>query len=167
MRIPLPPPLQRDMYAGWDSGSITKKPMKDLEIKNVQKLAGMRTQAFNKIPFHCTAAVDVNDEYYQFEFKNIKDEVDLELHLYKMIHQINGFDVATIQIREIWAPNKVSEWYGPRHIKRIDIVSIDTFLMKLGHLCSEYVDYVKQKEYENSPWYNKFWVKTKEFINNI
>ena len=161
MRIPLPPPLQRDMYVGWDSGSTTTKPMKDLEIRNVQKLAGMKTLAFNKIPFHCTAAIDYNDEYYHFEFMNRKDEFDLELRLYKMIHQIHGFDVATIQVRQRFGAYKVSEWYGPRHIKRADIVSIDTFLMRLGHVCSEYMDYAKQKEYENSPWYNKFWVKTK------
>lgn len=170
------PILQRDMYAGWDSGLTTNpKPIKKLEIKNVQKLAGYITTSHpNKqyMKFLCTG---VNDRYdsYHFIFQHSKWHT-IEVSVLKTPHNyyddklqmnIKGY---TALIRHTERASVVSEWWDERpFLTQVGVQSKDEFLNAMGELCNRYVKHVEETKYNNRPWYNKFWDKTKEFINNI
>ncbi len=186
--IPIPPPipnrnmktqftpqLLRDMYAGWDSSAVSStKPMKKLKIENVDKLAGYITTSHPNKQHMKFVCVGVNERYdsYDFIFQHSKWHT-IEVSVLKDPHNHYDHNLSmriigyTALIRHVKDNHIVSEWWKERpFLTQTGVQSKDEFLKAMGELCNKYVEYVEETEFQNSPWYNKFWQKTKEFINN-
>lgn len=170
------PQLQRDMYAGWDSGAPPSKPMKELKIQNVQKLAGFATTKHPNSDYKrfLCASVSEKHESYNFIFHNAKWNT-IEVSVLKMPHNQYDHNLGmrivgyTALIRHIDRDTRVaSDWWKERpFLTQTGVQSKDEFLKAMGELCNRYMMYVNETEYKNRPWYNKFWDKTKEFIHSI
>lgn len=165
------------MYAGWDSSLVTNpKPVKPLKIQNVEKLAGYVTIShpnLEHMKFLCTG---VNDRYdsYHFIFQHSKWHI-IEVSVLKTPHNYYDHNINmrimgyTALIRHVERDTSgASEWWDERpFLTQTGVQSKDEFLKAMGELCNRYVKHVEETEFKNRPWYNKFWDKTKELINNI
>ena len=161
MYIPIPPP-------------ISKRNMKELKIQNVQKLEGYVTTSYHNDykKFICTSVTN-RYESYDFTFTNSKWHT-IQVSVLKMPHTYYDHHLATNHIgytaliRHSIEDDNVSEWWSERpFLTQIGVSSKDEFLRAMGELCNRYVKHIEETEYKNSPWYNKFWDKTKEFIHSI
>ena len=164
MRIPLPPPLQRDMYAGWDSGGATQQVMiKQLKIANYEKLEGAQTSKGWK----CLVSLEQPDSY-RFGFhrdltKDVACRVEMKLHR----EGVKLYDPYTFAVNEEFRVeiHYDNAWHGFGNIKKTDIAYKGNFLEQIEQICERYKEMALEDLYKKLPWYRKLIFKLYNFIN--
>ena len=171
MRIPMPPPLQRDMYAGWDSGG--SKPQKMLKIANIDKLVGAVTGPVS------TGWVCVNVKEYEHSYDmtfnslhpNSKITMFVKVGRQKQNWNVRGTEYI-VEIRQFIAGEKGSNSYSHSTPTAYGIgehllLRPKTFTSWLDNrLTAKRID-VEKELWKQLPWYQKFNQKVKEYINSI
>ena len=159
--------LQRDMYAGWDSGGSTKPPKK-LTIANIDKLVGMTTGIISN-GWVCNKATEYQD-IYDMLFNFIPGGSTMDVRIIRNgQYRSSSSDNYIIEIRQlIKDPNNPSAYY---HSKP-SAYGIDDSILGHPHRLTQWLHgklIEKKLETEaliwkNKHWYEKLWIGIRDFL---
>ena len=168
MRIPLPPPLQRDMYVGWDSGGTTQ-PVKTmtphLTIANYEKLEHAKTLN----GWRCNVSLEQNDSYRFGFYKDLAKDVGcrVEIMLSREGHRM--YDPYTFGNEDSYRVHVHYNgmWHPQGWIKKSKITHKTFFLNEIEDVCEKYKEIALKDFYSKLPWYKKIVYKVHNYINKV
>ena len=166
MRIQFTPQLQRDMYHGWDSSSSTI-PAQKLNIKNVDKLIGLKT-GISETHWMCIWADDKGDSY-EFLFKHNTRDISIEVNIFKN-KQVWNDKIYVKLIQRMPKTNTPTKMVSPVtsiEAHEFNFLTPKSFLgwvdRQLDNKLIETENYI----WKQTPLYKKVAIKFKDFINNM
>jgi hypothetical protein len=161
MRIQFTPQLQRDMYHGWDSSS-SAIPAQKLNIKNVDKLIGLKT-GISETHWMCIWADDKGDSY-QFLFKHNTKDISIEVNIFKT-KQVWNDKIYVKLIQNI--SHKTLPLISSVEAHEFNFLTSKAFLgwvdRQLDNKLIETENYI----WKQTPFHKKVAIKFKDFINNM
>lgn len=170
MRIPLPPPLQRDMMA-WDSGAYTP-PQKILKIANINKLVGAITGPISS-GWVCVKVAEY-EHSYDLTFNSLNPNSAITMFV-KVVREKQNWNVRgteyILEIRQCIKQEKGSAYYHstPTAYGISDgiLLKPNTFTNWLDNRLTAKRIEVETQLWKELPWYQKFKSKVKSYINAI
>jgi len=161
MRIQFTPQLQRDMYHGWDSSSSTI-PAQKLNIKNVDKLIGLKT-GISETHWMCIWAHD-NGDSYEFLFKHNSKDISIEVNIFKT-KQVWNDKIYVKLIQRI--SQKTSGLTSSVEASESIFLTSKAFLGWIDRQLDNKLIETENYIWKQTPLYKKVAIKFKDFINNM